>query len=325
MTETTLQQGAKTAGSEWIVKGDTDCVAELQDRMNYASWYPGVYKSGYWIDEDKTNGGHDVKSADTPYVLFEANKAAVVINAGNPVTYTSKASAIFETTNKDKEHPAGCGCSNNYHYLLFNTKGTDGSVANLDAGQCWKTKAKGAGTNGGNGVGADNATKAQEAYFSDGKYIINAKAWDLIGVTDTTHAVYVENFPPAVKAKAPVGGYENCGTIAVASNITITFSEPMNKTATEAAVSIKKKSDGSTVSFSTSWNSGDYVLTCDPANDLAYNTEYEVTVTTAAKDPYGGASFNGLALDSEFGSTNHNGTGGESGDSVTWTFWTVPQ
>ena len=66
------------------------------------------------------------------------------------------------------------------------------------------------------------------------------------------------------------------------TTINVTFSEPMNRSLTEAAFSI----NGS-VSGTFSWNLGNTTMTFTPNSPLAYSTGYNVTITTAAKSMQG--------------------------------------
>lgn len=79
--------------------------------------------------------------------------------------------------------------------------------------------------------------------------------------------------------------------VQINTNVSITFSEPMNTTSTENAFLL---SDGSMppVNGTFSWNGN--TMTFDPDNDLAYDTQYYVTVDTGARD----ASNNPMLSDS---------------------------
>ena len=321
---------AKTAEQEWIVWGETDLVSEVRDRMGYTNWHPGgAYRLGYWIYAAWTFGGRDVRSAQYPYLLFTFDRAAVEVTAGpTGPTYTSLVDALYDTAHKDKLFVGGTASTNlNYHYVLTNTVSTVGDIYAPDADQHWYTEAKDLGPSIGNGADADPARNAEETWFDDGKYIVHALVWDLVGVTEDLVTAWVENYPPAVRWKSPDGSLY----VSRHRNIVIEFSEPMDKIETQEATTLKKKSTGTPVLCDYSWDTTWWTLTLDPVSALENDTEYEVVVsatgTKVAKDLYGGPSHTGAPLDSEFGDeTNHDGTGGQEGDSVKWTFttWDFP-
>jgi methionine-rich copper-binding protein CopC len=81
--------------------------------------------------------------------------------------------------------------------------------------------------------------------------------------------------PPTVSSTDPSNGTTN---VPLDSNISITFSKPMNKGLTVGAVSLNPP-----FNWISSWDSGDLILTIDPYSDLTQNTKYTITITTAAK------------------------------------------
>jgi hypothetical protein len=106
--------------------------------------------------------------------------------------------------------------------------------------------------------------------------------------------------PPTVTGKSPTGS-----GISVGSDISITFSEPMNHASAENAFSIVPVVSGS---FSWAGNT----LTFNPTANLAYDTTYTVKVAGTAEDPAG----NGL-------DGNGNGSAqGSPADDYTWSFTT---
>jgi hypothetical protein len=66
------------------------------------------------------------------------------------------------------------------------------------------------------------------------------------------------------------------------TNIIITFSEVMNKTATEGAISASPS-----ISWSASWSSWDTVITLTPSANLEPSTKYTITITTDARSAEG--------------------------------------
>ncbi|MFL5820260.1 MAG: Ig-like domain-containing protein [Solirubrobacteraceae bacterium] len=93
-----------------------------------------------------------------------------------------------------------------------------------------------------------------------------------------TTAAPLETTAPTIKSISPVA---NATGVAVSTNVSVTFSEPMNQSQTQSAFSLRRTSDGSSVSGTFSWSGN--TMTFDPTSDLA-STKYTATVTTAARD-----------------------------------------
>ena len=70
-------------------------------------------------------------------------------------------------------------------------------------------------------------------------------------------------------------------------NVSVTFSEPMDKPATEAAFSLARAGGSTPVPGSFSWSAN--TMTFDPATDLAPGASYTATVATSARDVAGNA------------------------------------
>lgn len=85
--------------------------------------------------------------------------------------------------------------------------------------------------------------------------------------------------PPTVTATNPQNGSTN---VPLNTNIEITFSEKMDGTATENAVSTSPS-----VSGSFQWDASVNVLTYDPSVDLQANTKFTITISAQAKDATG--------------------------------------
>jgi subtilisin len=94
--------------------------------------------------------------------------------------------------------------------------------------------------------------------------------------TDTT--------APEVASVSPADGATG---VAATANVSVTFSEAMDKAATQGAFSLVRAADGSTVTGTFSW-AGD-TMTFDPSSDLAADASYVAKLTTAAKDSAGNA------------------------------------
>ena len=70
--------------------------------------------------------------------------------------------------------------------------------------------------------------------------------------------------------------------ISISTNVSITFTEPMNTSSAQNAFSL---SDGTNISGTFSWNGN--IMTFNPSNNLEYDTWYFVTVGTGAMDTTG--------------------------------------
>jgi hypothetical protein len=87
--------------------------------------------------------------------------------------------------------------------------------------------------------------------------------------------------------------------VPINSTITLSFSEAMNQTTTQAALSI---SPAAGCNFS--WNASADVLTCTATSDLSVNTVYTVTLAATASDLAG----NELGSSESFSFTTGTGT-----------------
>ena len=88
---------------------------------------------------------------------------------------------------------------------------------------------------------------------------------------------------PTIGTVSPADGATN---VAPNGNVSVTFSEPMDKAATEAAFSLAP-TGGAKVAGSFSWSAD--TMTFDPSSDLASGKEYTATVGSGAKDTAGNA------------------------------------
>ncbi|MFH1226382.1 MAG: fibronectin type III domain-containing protein [Planctomycetota bacterium] len=86
--------------------------------------------------------------------------------------------------------------------------------------------------------------------------------------------------PPSIVAVNPA---DNAQNIAVNSAIQVTFSEAMNNSTINTS-SFKVTGPTGEISGQVSYNSSNYTAIFSPAAQLAYNTNYAVTVSTAATD-----------------------------------------
>ncbi|MFA5802459.1 MAG: M4 family metallopeptidase [Thermoleophilia bacterium] len=110
-----------------------------------------------------------------------------------------------------------------------------------------------------------------------------------IAVNDyTTGISYLppsDSTPPTVSSTDPVALQTG---IYASSNVTAVFSEAIDPaTLTSSSFTLKRHSDGSAVSGSVTYDSGAHRAAFDPAADLAYETTYDATLTTAITDEAG--------------------------------------
>jgi serine protease AprX len=110
------------------------------------------------------------------------------------------------------------------------------------------------------------------SFAGNGPYFIDISAG--LG-TDAT--------PPTVTAVTPSEGATG---VATNTNVTVTFSEPMDQASVQSAFSLVK-AGGASVAGTFSWSGS--TVTFDPTANLDAASQYNATVTTAAKDVAGNA------------------------------------
>ena len=90
-------------------------------------------------------------------------------------------------------------------------------------------------------------------------------------VNDTT--------PPTVTDWAPTGT-----GVAITTNITATFSEPINESTLNNETLIVENSTGNAIAGDVTYDSATRTVTFDPTANLEYNETYNVTITTGVAD-----------------------------------------
>ena len=139
---------------------------------------------------------------------------------------------------------------------------------------------------------AENTTRQEEVGFlptTTGTYTLRVRSYEgsgpfFLDASAGFAPAGVDAVAPTVTAVAPAAG---AAGVAASTNVSATFSEPMDAPSAEAAFTVVKSSDGAAVSGSFTW-SGD-TLVFDPSSPLASGTEYTATITAAAKDEAGNA------------------------------------
>jgi methionine-rich copper-binding protein CopC len=113
----------------------------------------------------------------------------------------------------------------------------------------------------------------------------NALASDFTSNFATAPAADVT--PPTVVARTPANVATNVG---VNTDITVTFSEPMDATTINSTnITLTPTAGGPAVTTAVTCNSPCTTATLDPTADLASSTSYTITVTTGVKDVAGNA------------------------------------
>ncbi len=211
------QQGAAsgtylTVDATHPLEGDVDIIADMRDEMGTnPDQVPAKVK--YWIQQPPPTcvvQFHDVRSATSPYFLVDWSQ-----------NYMGDAAMPLELSMKIMDYAQNHGpmimeggmtypWPNYKNFYITNTKGTDGTAANVDDGQFWNTNAKDdmqpATVAHANYTGKPDTNKAREARFPDGTYTIHVLASDLIHADeDLSFQVRTENFCPIVCECMPQG------------------------------------------------------------------------------------------------------------------------
>jgi hypothetical protein len=93
-----------------------------------------------------------------------------------------------------------------------------------------------------------------------------------------------DSTPPAVAAIDPADAAQN---VAADRNVVVTFSEPMQRTATQSAFALRRSGSTTKLGGGFSWNAASTVMTFNPTANFTKDTVYAVTVGATAKDAAG--------------------------------------
>lgn len=176
--------------------GGVDFLVDAYDDMsNGNSLEQGLFNIGYWIQAGPPEG-ENVRSAADPYKLIEFSPTGYTPGGPAP-TGAVEAAVIYWQLEADLQ---GIDTWQSFFtWIITNTRGSDGSGANADAAQFWRTDArKGTGAEA-NGSDALQARENQEAKFPDGAYFVHILPSDHVQTSDHVRRVDVDNSRPYVK------------------------------------------------------------------------------------------------------------------------------
>jgi hypothetical protein len=137
---------------------------------------------------------------------------------------------------------------------------------------------------------SDNQVEGDETFF----VTLSAPAGTELGtIPEVTVTIEESVEAPRVVSTSPPDGADD---VSLNRSISVTFSEAMDRSPTEAAFSASP--DPGCVF---SWNSASTTLTCDPQGDLDPSTSYQVTIGTGAQSSPGVALANEYSFQFETG------------------------
>lgn len=176
--------------------GGVDFLVDAYDDMsNGNTLEQGLFNIGYWIQAG-VPGGENVRSAADPYKLIEFSPTGY--QPGGPApTGAVESAVIYWDLEADLQ---GIDTWQSFFtWIITNTRGTDGSGANADATQFWRTDARTATGTEPTGSDALQARENQEASFPDGNYFVHILPSDHVQTSDHVRTVLVDNSRPYVK------------------------------------------------------------------------------------------------------------------------------
>jgi len=301
-------------------EGDVDLHVEIADDMNGGVGTTLVPTSvAWWIEGRECDSGPPaVRSSVSPYRLFRWDHRFFLDEGVDWQLIVDQSQNLTPTISHDGvDYPSSW--SNFKHFIVTNTSGTDGEGVHVDGAQYWNTNALDDGSpatgDHANFAGLPDAARAQDARFADGDYTLHVILSDLLGDREEeVQGIQLENFPPAVESVCTTEGD------AAEEFLEIVFSEPMDQSSVEAAISIDPLGESPVVGFTPSWPDGDSVLRLAPAPLPEPSATYRITLDAGtARDR------EARLLDSAFDDLQHNGVSeGAALDSVSTVFAFAP-
>jgi hypothetical protein len=197
------------------ISGDVDLIADVRDTMHSTFLgASGAKKVGYHVNAlfEKGVEKHDVRTKDDPYILadFDDNWFPDGASGKFSDVYADSGVAVGKLTEL-RVTPNDTAFPLTRHFIVTNTKGNDGRMANVDGGQFWNTNAKNDPATKDNNAAANFAGKADaaknaEARFKDGDYEVHVVMSDAAGntVDESAGKLRLDNFTQ--KAGAGAGG-----------------------------------------------------------------------------------------------------------------------
>lgn len=134
---------------------------------------------------------------------------------------------------------------------------------------------------GGTGHFRDAALPAGSSWATPEGAVIRV---DSVSTTEARVTVRFDSTAPQVNTIAPADGSTS---VLSSGDVSVSFTEPMDEAATQAAFSLVRSTDGAAVSGTLSWSGT--TLTLNPSTDLAPATSYTARIATGARDVAGNA------------------------------------
>jgi hypothetical protein len=197
---------------ERLIGSDVDIIVDSVDLMNSTlGFMTSPHIIGYYV-KPLLAGTNGVRTAAAPYILARFNDTwfdgYTDAATGAHVATSSKFNEVY-----DSHRTASVGTFAwpvLDHYIVTNTKGGTGSIANVDAGQYWNTDAIDTGApviaDHANYAGWPDAAGNATARFKDGDYEIRIILCDIVNPCENIPArrVRVNNFTQL--SRADTGG-----------------------------------------------------------------------------------------------------------------------
>jgi len=143
---------------------------------------------------------------------------------------------------------------------------------------------------------SSSATKVWMLETGDGTKTVYFQIRDNAGMESITCSddIGLDETAPTIESVTPLDGATD---VEITTNVVVTFSERMNQSATEDSISLWK--DTTETEGNITWTTDGKTLFFTPAEDLEEGTDYQVVITTTAKDLAG----NSLVITTEISFT----------------------